>query len=71
MKKYILSFLVCIVCVLIYALFFHQLLFQQKSFDFKRRPAGQTYLYDYAKILEDVEEYSNNYLKGIADRYKI
>ena len=71
MKKYILVFSVIIVCVLIYALFFHQMLFSQNSFDFKRRPSGEAFLYDYANILEDVEEYSNNYLKGIKDRYNI
>jgi len=70
-KKYILSFLVCIICVLIYSLFFHQMLFPNKSFDFKRRPAGEAFLYDYANILENVDEYSNNYLKGIKDRYGI
>jgi hypothetical protein len=47
------------------------MLFPNKSFDFKRRPSGEAFLYDYANILEDVEEYSNNYLKGIGDRYKI
>jgi len=71
MKKYILIFSVFIVCVLIYAFFFHQLLFQQKSFDFNSRPPGEAFLYDYANILEDVDEYSNNYLKGIKDRYEI
>jgi len=71
MKKYILIFFICIVGAVLYALFFHQMLFPQKSFDFKRRPAGQAFLYDYANILEDVDEYSNNYLKGIKDRYGI
>jgi len=71
MNKFIPAFFVCIACTVLYALFFHQLLFPQKSFDFKHRPAGEAYLYDYANILEDVEEYSNNYLKGINDRYEI
>jgi len=71
MKKYIPAFFVCIACAVLYALFFHQILFEQKSFDFKRRPSGEAFLYDYANILKDVDEYSNNYLKGIKDRYKI
>jgi tetratricopeptide (TPR) repeat protein len=71
MKKYILAFLVCIVCILIYALFFHQSFFPQKNILFKRRPVRPAYLYDYADILKDVKEYSNSYLKGITDHYKI
>jgi len=71
MKKYIVIFFICIVGAALYALFFHQLLFPQKSFNFKRRPSGEAFLYDYANILKDVDEYSNNYLKGIKDRYEI
>lgn len=71
MKKYILIFSICIACAVLYALFFHQTLLPNKSFDFKLRPSGEAFLYDYANILEDVDEYSNNYLKGIKDRYEI
>ncbi len=35
------------------------------------RPSYKEFLFDYAHILKDVEEYSNKYLKGIMERYSI
>ena len=35
------------------------------------RPSYKEFLFDYAHILKDVEEYSNKYLKGIKERYSI
>ncbi|MEA3328859.1 MAG: TPM domain-containing protein [Candidatus Omnitrophota bacterium] len=37
----------------------------------KFRPSGEKYLFDYGDILEDVNEYTNQYLKGIRERYSI
>lgn len=71
MKKYFLIFFICILGAVLYTLLFHQMLFPPQSFDFKHRPAGDTHLFDFANILEDVDEYSNNYLKTIDDRYNI
>ncbi|MDY6790101.1 MAG: TPM domain-containing protein [Thermodesulfobacteriota bacterium] len=71
MKKYFLIFFICILGAVLYTLYFHQILFPLQNIDFKHRPAGNAHLFDYANILQDVEEYSNNYLKTINDRYKI
>lgn len=42
-----------------------------KRFYLSRRPQEDIYLFDYAHILGDVQEYANNYLKNIREKYTI
>jgi len=46
-----------------------------EDFDFERiqksRPSSQKYVFDYVGVLEDISEYSKNYLKGIRDKFSI
>ena len=47
----------------------------KEDFDFERiqksRPSSQKYVFDYVGVLEDIAEYSKNYLKGIRDKFSI
>ena len=39
--------------------------------DYRQRPSKEVYVYDYARILEDVSEYAHNYLKRIRENFGI
>ena len=46
-----------------------------EDFDFERilksHPSSQKYVFDYVGVLEDISEYSKNYLKDIRERFSI
>jgi len=39
--------------------------------DYSQRPSKEVYVYDYARILEEVSEYAHNYLKRIRENFGI
>ena len=61
--------LMCIVGVGLYV--YHKYRARDYRIDYNCRPQTKRYIYDYAGILQDTEEYANKYLRNIKERYTI